>query len=310
MFAIKTLLLKNKEVVLKGIPSSKRFLSLFLGLAFLATGCRSAKPCVELVQPVQAPSPVSEAPKNPPIETPVLPVTPVIDLPTKAPAVALAEEVMAKLKSTQPSFTRFEVSSGMNIEMPELDQNVTGHSKMDLNLGLYTSYRATGLNIEAARSLVRNDSFFVYNRIEKELILGPIRAADRFMPISGDLKQVFAILTGAMLPDESQIWYATATDTQYLLRNKENTIRYVVDRGLMRVVGFEVLDDAGQVSENIQFSEPDDFEGYQIPRRIQIEQPAKQRKVAIYHQRFNLNPDELTFNLNVDRSRVKLRPIQ
>lgn len=301
------------------------FLAWMLGFLTLtyATGCQSAKPCIEPIYgagvvsvqpPVKPQEPVK--PIEPPVvvnPTPVPEKPPIQEMkpPAKPQDVALAEETIARMKNALPAFRVLASTSSMEIDMPSLEQSVTAKTNMEKAHAIYTSYRATALNIEGARSLVTQDSFYVYNRLEKELIYGPLNLAGTFMPISGTVDEIIAVITGTMIPDAKQVWHAAPKSDQIMtLTNDARTVYYEVDRQSWRVTHFEVRNSSGQATETVTFAEPEQFEGMWFPRRVEMQQPSAQRYVKIYHRSFTRDAESATYDLNVDRKKVALRLIR
>lgn len=288
---------------------------LAFALLILLTGCNSAKPCIEPVygsgiqsnliipQETPTPPPTIEV-KNPPITHPPLIAPPVP--PQKAPEIQLAEDTIAKMENVRPKFNRLTATSSMDIDSPELEQSVTALSRYDTAKGLYTSYRATALNFEGARSLVTRDSFFVYNRIEKELTYGSISFANRFLPVSGTIEQIMAILTGTIVPESGFNWEAYQNGDEILVRTPDLRQQYTVDAKTYRIRTAEIRNVKNELTEKIVYSEPAAFGNIVIPRRVEMTQPLAKRTVKIYHRNFEFNPEPMSFDLNVDRKKAKL----
>ncbi|MBL7979460.1 MAG: DUF4292 domain-containing protein [Bacteroidetes Order II. Incertae sedis bacterium] len=290
-------------------------------LAFiLLTGCKSAKPCIEPVYGAGTQSTwVKPSEPKPPIEnvaivdppvTPPLPVGPATPPPQKSAEAQLAEETIARMEMARPKLNRLTATSSMDIDSPELEQSLTAHSRYESGKGLYTSYRATAINFEGARSLVTRDSFFVYNRIEKELTYGPISLANRFLPVSGTIEQIMAILTGSVVPENGFSWEAFQSGGQIVLRTTDLRQQFTVDARSYRVSKIELRNSKNELTEQILYHEPTTFGTLLIPRRVEMIQPLAKRTVKIYHRNFDLNPESLSFDLNIDRKKVKLMPVR
>ncbi|HRR09160.1 MAG TPA: DUF4292 domain-containing protein [Rhodothermales bacterium] len=287
-------------------------------LAFIIfTGCKSAQPCIEPVYGagtqsawIKPSEPTSTPIENVAIVNPPITTPPQIEPPTlppqKSAEAQLAEEIIARMEMARPRLHRLTATSSMEIDSPELEQSVTAQSRYDFGKGLYTSYRATAINFEGARSLVTRDSFFVYNRIEKELIYGPITLANRFLPVSGTIEQIMAILTGSVVPENGFSWEAFQNGGQILLRTTDLRQQFTVDARSYRVSKIELRNSKNELTEQIIYHEPTTFGSLLIPRRVEMFQPFAKRTVKIYHRNFDLNPESLSFDLNIDRKKVKL----
>ena len=172
---------------------------------------------------------------------------------------------------------------------------------------LYMSIRVT-FGIEAARTLVTPDSFFVYDRINKQLVFGPLSYAKAFLPPPFVLGNFFPNLLGMVPPDPSVKWEVEADSMRYYLRDPAHLRTYIVDPILWRVIRYEEKDAAGTIVEDRTYSDFDNVDGYFLPRRLVFRRPPDKAFASIYYRDMELNPRSQSFDLRVGRG-VKPVPV-
>jgi hypothetical protein len=270
----------------------------------LDTSSTTEVPTKTIDVPVQVPQTV-EPPvviKEPPVN-----ITP----PSKPADQQLADEIIAKLIANKPVMSSFEATTSMNIDAPELQEDVNVISRMKAHVALVASIRPSALNVEVVKSLVTPDSFFVYNKLEKKFIYGSVALSQSYLPISGTLDELFDILTGAMIPSDKEQWSATKKeDGNYELVNPNRRQIYTVNAAMEHVIHFDVKDAQNELVQSINFAEFDDFDGKTLPRSIILIQPLESRTVSMYHRRIATNPAELNLDFNVSRKNLKIIKVE
>lgn len=273
------------------------------------SACRSTAPCNNVgtignVAVYESPKVVTVEISNPDAPKPDVPK------PTETPAQMLAKEMIAQLRDKTPIINAFETNTSMNIDTPELQQDANAVIRMNVNEALWASLRPSALNVEVAKSLITADSFFVYNKIEREFIYGNVALAKRYVPIAGTLTELREMLTGSLMPAANETWSAERKGEVVELTNATNTAIYTLDPKIMRVLQFVAKDLQGQVTQVIRFQEHDDFDGFLLPRSIILSQPLEERTVALYHRRFNPNPATLEMDFKINRSGLKVTKVE
>jgi hypothetical protein len=154
-----------------------------------------------------------------------------------------------------------------------------------------------GLGIEAARALVTPDSFFVLDRIRRELTYGSVEAAGGTLPsvLVGD--HLFENLLGLVQPDRLENWRLQSTRRDYVLVSPDGQISYTIDPTVWRVTRYEERLADGSLVEERLFSEFENFGGVMLPRRVVLNRPADNTAVSIHYRSINLNPQTLNFDL-------------
>jgi hypothetical protein len=244
---------------------SMRLLRLMVVLPLLALGCRSTRP--------------------------------------PAPAVApgypnhTLREILAHLHPLPDSVTAFTASATLSVQAPERSGQFNARIDHRRDDSLYLSLRATVLNVEAARFLLTPDSFFVYNRIEQQLVYGPVSFADTFLPIPLAAANLFPTLLGQNLPDTSVAWAVQAEAGRYILHDA--TRRYVIDPLPWQVVHYQQYDASGTILDEREYAAFEPVENLMLPRRIVLRRPAEEVVAALFYRNLRLNPPTLSFRLRV-----------
>lgn len=162
---------------------------------------------------------------------------------------------------------------------------------------LYMSI-SPGFGVEAARVLVTPDSFFVYDRIKKELAVGARALIDTFFPLPPE-EEVFRSLLGLLSPPAGVKWDLRADDTYYYLTSPDEREQYTVDPSLWRVVRYARRTAGGAVEEERVYAEFDTVGSVLLPRRIVLRRPQDQTNAVIFYRDLSLNPAALSFDLDV-----------
>jgi len=163
---------------------------------------------------------------------------------------------------------------------------------------LYMSIRVT-FGIEAARTLVTPDSFFVYDRINKQLVFGPISYAQGFLPPPLLFGSFFPNLLGLIGPDPGIDWQVEADSARYYLRDPARLRMYVVDPVLWRVIRYEEKDASGTIIEDRTYTEFETVDGVIIPRRLVFRRPPDNAFASIHYRELEFNPAKPSFHLRV-----------
>jgi Domain of unknown function (DUF4292) len=228
----------------------------------------------------------------------------------KYPNHTLAD-MQSAVQAARPQLPKFQLSTKMNIVTPEVRQDVSSRIDYDVNQGVYANFTATILEIEGARMLIARDSFYLYNKLEGELIYGAVDKASQFLPISGTIPEVHDLLLGGLMPNFNRTWTVTpvaATDARpalYALVSENGRLRYEIDPTLWRVVRFEQKDTEGSVTELITYSNFKTFSGTVLPERIIVRQPKTNRNAIINVKELQKSPQNQRFDIRVNRSEVK-----
>lgn len=229
-----------------------------------------------------------------------LPVDNRPDLPDAFPHHTLAQ-VLQQLQATRADTLRaYTAKASLSIRTPTQNGNVTAkieHRRID---SLYMAI-IPGLGIEAVRMLVTPDSFFVHDRLNKQLSYGSLAFASTFLPapLTGD-DVLFRNLLGLIAPEDDVAWTLDTDASYYHLRDPSKRRHYIIDPTVWRVVRYEERTPEGDLVEARTFAEYDVFDGLYLPRRIILQRPLDDTNLSIYYRELTLNPPMLSFAWHVD----------
>ena len=230
-----------------------------------------------------------------------LPVDNRPDLPDAFPNHTVAQIQQQIRLGIADSLQAFEAKANLSIRTPEQNGNVSSDMKHRRSDSLYLTV-SPGFGIEAVRMLVTPDSFFVHNRIEKQLNYGSLDYASAFIPTSLTGDDVFRILLGLTLPEADVAWNLDPDSSYYHLRDPSGRRHYIVDPSVWRVVRYEERTAQGDLLEARTFTEYDLFDTIYLPRRIILQRPLDDTSLSIYYRKLTLNPPALSFAWHVDDS--------
>ncbi len=153
------------------------------------------------------------------------------------------------------------------------------------------SVRAFGF--EGARVLVRPDSFFAINKLERSVQLGSLEEAAGALPFPIGPDGAFEALSGLVYLDPSVDWEISPTsDAQYLLRSPDRKRAFTVDPSRWRVTRFVAYDQTGALAAEQVFEAFVDVDGYALPSRITLRQPSSDTEARFAYSELTINPDD------------------
>lgn len=228
------------------------------------------------------------------------------DVPAEFPGHS-AQQIHQRIRLSADTLTAYSAKARLTVESPEQSGQFTATIRQRRNDSLYMSI-SPGLGIEAARMLVTPDSFFVYDRIHKELTFGAVQDAQRRIPFLLTTEDVFENFLGILAPDPSVRWQVESDDTFYYLHDPDRRRSYTIDPARWRVVEYTQHAASGALVEQRVFSDFTTIAGVTLPQRVRLRRPTDQSSATLYYRDLELNPGPLSFNLHVsdDVTRIPL----
>lgn len=247
-------------------------------LLLLAAGCARTRPAADL-------------PNTLPNAFPVHTLGQILDQLLPPPDTLEALSARIAMAMTTPDGTN-RFSATMN------------HRRHD---SLYLSIRVT-LGIEAARSLVTPDSFFVYDRIQQQIIYGSLDEVGHLIPAPFLGEDLFAELLGFSVPDRGIRWRVGADSTTYFLYHPRRRLTYQIDPTVWRVIYYKEQTRNGTIIEERVYEDYTLADGLIYPRRIIFRRPVDGMAATLTYRSLTLNPDQLNFDLQArsDAKRVQV----
>jgi hypothetical protein len=205
-----------------------------------------------------------------------------------------AAEVVAAVRASVAAVQSAAADGDLRVEGPDGGQSATFSLRARLGDSLTAVVRGP-LGIEGGRGLVTADSFYVADRINRQLVLGPVRAADRYVPGAGSQERIARAALGLLAPDDGVAWSLTAADGRYRLIGRlpggVGSREYTVDPALWRVTRVLEFDAGGRSAGRQAFEAFDTVEGVVLPRRVVLEGGGT--TVTLEHRRLVVNPPDL-----------------
>ncbi len=230
-----------------------------------------------------------------------LPVDNRPDLPDAFPNHTVAQIQQQIRTASAERVQAYTAKASFAIRTPEQNGTFTARMKHRRSDTLYMAF-SVGLGIEPARMLVTPDSFFVHDRIKKQLNYGSLEFASSFIPIPLSFDYVFLTFLGLMLPEAEIAWTLDTDSSYYHLRDPSGRRRYIIDPTVWRVVRYEERTAQGDLLEARTFTEYDLFDAVYLPRRIILQRPLDDTSLSIYYREVTLNPQPLSFAWDVKDS--------
>lgn len=195
----------------------------------------------------------------------------------------------------------YQAESALSVRSPVQSGSFSASIRHRKNDSLLISI-SPGFGIVAVRALVTPDSFYVHDRINKELAYGSIETMRRLLPLPVTSSALYAAMLGLLQPDSLENWQLTASREYYIIKDSQERVAYTIDPLLWRVLRYEERDAAGNLIEERTFSEFEAFDGVYLPRRLTFRRPGDDTAASLYYRKLTVNPPELSLDFNVNAS--------
>ncbi|MEM6289254.1 MAG: DUF4292 domain-containing protein [Bacteroidota bacterium] len=222
---------------------------------------------------------------------PLVTDAPEAETPTGYPDHSVAD-ILAAVEASVASVGSVAADGDLDIEGNGGSQSATFSLRARLADSLTVVVRGP-LGIEGGRGLVTPDSFYAADRINRQFLLGPVEAADRYVPGAGSSERMARAVLGLLVPEADVDWSLSAVDGAYRLvgRLGAGAREYTIDPGLWRVVRVREFDAEGR-STGTQTAEAfDTIDGVVLPRRVRLDGGGT--SVELEHRRLVVNPPDL-----------------
>lgn len=209
------------------------------------------------------------------------------------------QQIRQHIALSTDTLTAFAAKAQITVESPQESGRYSATIRQRRNDSLYVSV-SPGFGIEAARMLVTPDSFFVYDRIHKQLAYGALADAQSQIPFLLTTQNIFENLLGFPIPEQRTTWQVEADDAHYYLHDPKTRRTFTIDPTIWRVVHYEQRTSSGELLEERVFSDYGKVEGVYVPGHIKVQRPQDDTFAALSYRELELNPGSLSFNLRVN----------
>jgi hypothetical protein len=207
-----------------------------------------------------------------------------------------AAQIIRQVAAATGGVQSFSSEARVHVSSPALSQSLGASLRANLTDSVFAALRGP-LSISVGRGLATADSFLAYDQLNRRLYLGPLAAADRYVPGAGAPGALAHTLLGLLVPEAEVSWQVVPASATYVLTEPgtNGRRRYTVDPALWRVTALEELAADGSVLQRRTFDAFDVVDGFVMPRRITLTSPPDGSEVVIEHERLTLDPADLTF---------------
>lgn len=216
-------------------------------------------------------------------------------------------DIQQAVRQTTDTLTAFDSEVRMELKSPMRDGRFRATLRQRRSDSLWMDVRGP-LGINAARMLVTPDSFYVHNRIDNELAVGPIESVQQMLPVPVSSETLFHNLLGLLVPPNGADWSLRHDDALYHIEDDEGRYTYSVDPSIWRVVRFVERDEDGAVVDERVFTDHTRVEGVLLPTRVVLHRPNDGVRALVTYRSITLTPESLSFPFDVpsDVQRVAL----
>ena len=217
-----------------------------------------------------------------------------------------ASQIHDRIRHASDTLTSVRADARATVRSPQQNGTFNTEVRHVRNDSLYMNFRLFG--IEGARLLVTRDSFFFYDRRENQMVVGSRGQAERLFPAPLERGAIFNNLLGVLAPPPTPAWTVTHDSLRYYVKDPTGRRTYTVDPTRWRVVRYAVTDGDGTTLEERLFADFKTVNGVVVPTRVIFRRPAEEMMVMMRYGSIRLNPDDLSFDLNVSGNVPRVSP--
>ena len=222
-----------------------------------------------------------------------------VELPEGFPDHSL-EQIQQHLATLPVAVDSYKAESALSVRTPARSGNFSASISHRKNDSLLISISMLG--IQGVKTLVTPDSFYVHDRINKELTIGGIGSLQRILPLPATSESLYATMLGLLTPDNLSSLELSSDPRYYTISIPDQYKKFTIDPVYWRVVRYEERSPSGSLIEERTYAEFDNIEGVYLPRRLTFRRPGDDTAASIYYRDLNINPNKLSFDFNVDSS--------
>ena len=210
------------------------------------------------------------------------------------------QDIQSSLNALTVPVDAYIAESSLSVKTPARSGNFNASISHRKNDSLLITISMLG--IQGVKTLVTPDSFYVHDRINKELMIGGIQSLKKVLPLPVTSETLYSSMLGLLAPEDEGQLDLTADKRYYTISIADQNKKFMIDPAFWRVVRYEERADDGSLIEERTFSEFDDVEGVYLPRRLTFRRPGDDMSASIYYRDININPRKISFDFNVNPS--------
>ena len=210
-----------------------------------------------------------------------------------------AEQIVRSVAASVAAVQSASADGDLSVEGPEGSQGASFSLRARLADSVTVVVRGP-LGVVAGRGLATPDSFYAADRINRQLVVGPVAAAERYVPGAGSSERLARAALGLLVPEAGVAWSRSSRDGLYTLAGRLPSgagREYTVDPAVWRVVRVIEFDRAGRATGTVEAEALDTVDGVVLPRRVRLEGGGT--TLTLEHRRLSVNPADL--RLRFDR---------
>lgn len=159
--------------------------------------------------------------------------------------------------------------------------------------------RMSRFGFEGARLLVTQDSFFVHNRLQNQMMVGTVSEAQQYLAAPVTSEDAFVNMLGLIAPNPDVDWSVNSDSSQYYLKSPSGRQTFAIDPTHWRVTRYARTGDDGDVVEERLFGEFERINGVMLPTRVVFRSRPDDALVMLAYKDVRLNPGSLSFDFRV-----------
>jgi hypothetical protein len=160
--------------------------------------------------------------------------------------------------------------------------------------------------LDIATVFVTRRAFIAYTSMNNTVTTGSMdgRGLETVFPVKIPMDRLLEALSGAIsLPAEPPVRYVIEDDKFLLVyRTPAGTASYRVDPTELLVTGFTAADTAGTLVLEMNSSKLASYDGFTLPRRVELRMPEKESEVVVSFTSLNPNDPAPSFAYSIPRN--------
>jgi len=203
-------------------------------------------------------------------------------------------------------------SGTISVETPEIAQS--GSFELFLRKPDSVLVKIEGpFGISVGSALITRQEFVFYNRLENQLITGPVTSANlnRIFRVKLTFDELLTLFTGGsfLASDEASPETVAVEENQYVFtyRNSDGSRRYWLDPVSLLITRIQHLDQKGKLQFEERYEKFRTFGDASLPRFIRVTQHASRRMIGVTFSSLDINTGSFPLVVDIPKNAERIR---
>lgn len=208
-----------------------------------------------------------------------------------------SQQIHSLITARTDTLSGFKARAQMTVRSPRQSGSFNAEIRQARADSLWM--RMSRFGFEGARLLITQDSFFVHNRLQNQMMVGTVSEAQQYLTAPVTSEDAFVNMLGLISPDPEVDWTVKSDSAQYYLKSPSGRQTFAIDPTHWRVTRYARTDEEGSVLEERLFGEFERVNGVMLPTRVVFRSRPEDALVMLAYEDLRLNPESLSFDFRV-----------